>query len=429
MMRILVLAVIVLAVTACAPDAYYQGRQLLSAGLSEDAVAAFQQAIERNPRSAQAWREAGVAWYNLGQYASADSALAEASRLAPDLRTTLYQGLVCEALGDDMAALQSYRQVLGLRPERDVRRLAHTHFEALVRKQAEQQAQLARVSEAAGHFTPPPENTIAVVAFDCRDLPAELAPIGKGLADFLALDLGKVASLRVVERLQIDRIVNEHALMSSGFVDPNTRVRTGQLLGTRRLVTGSIQAPSSGQLELYGAVADVAAAENRDLDPVAGAESGFFRLEKALVFAVIEDLGLTLTAAERDAIETVPTESLAAFLAYSRGLMLRDEGRYSEAATEFQKAQKADGGFKEAAAMAELADDVADAAVGDGSTPSPDAGVGADGQVGRFLTLLYGESGVFPISLVTDAGGPPSVEPPRTGSITGVQIVIGGDYR
>lgn len=429
MARILVLIAGLLALVACSPSAYYHGRQFLSDGNNADAAAAFQQEIGRNPDSAQAWREAGVAWFNLGRHAAADSALAEAARLAPDERTTLYRGLVREALGDETAALQFFRQVLALRPGREVRRVAHAHFEALVRKQAEQQAQQALRTEAAGPYTTPPDDTIAVVSFDCRDLPADLAPIGKGLADFLALDLGKVESLRVVERLQIAHILHELALADSGLVDPATRARTGQLLGSRRLVMGSIQAPSSDQLELYGVVADVGAAGNRDLAPVAGSASGFFRLEKALVFAVIADLGITLSPAERDAIEAVPTESLVAFLAYSRGVAYREEGLYREAAAEFRMARQADGGFAEAAAMAELTHDVAEAVGGDGSAVSADAGTGADGQIGTFLTVLQGESGVFPISLDTDSGGPPNVEPPRTGAITGVRIIIGGGYR
>ncbi|MBK8164353.1 MAG: hypothetical protein IPK64_00160 [bacterium] len=428
MARFWALVLALLTVGACAPGAYYQGRQLLASGAYEEATAAFQRELSGNPLSAAAWREAGVARYHLGRHAAADSALAEAARLGPDERTRLYQGLVREALGDQGAALGFFRQVLASRPDRETRRLAHLRFETLVRQRAERLAQDALAAERDGRFTGPPDNTIAVVAFDGADLPAELAPLARGLAEFLALDLGKIASLRVVERLQIEQLIRELALANSDLADPDTRLRTGRLLGSRRVVTGSLQAPGNGRLEAYSALADVVAAESRDLDGVTGDESGFFRLEKDLVFDIIDDLGITITAAERDAIQKVPTESFTAVLAYSRGLLFHEQGRYAEAAAEFQKAHQADGGFQEAGVMAEMTGDVA-LATATGAAPGPGTGTSADEQSARLLTALQGESGIMPTFLGTDAGGPPDTAPPRTGAVTGVRIIVGGDFR
>ncbi len=426
MLRLSILIVLLSCLAACAPNNYYRARQLMAEGRQEEALASLREDIQRHPDSAVAWREAGVVYYNLGQYAQADSALTAAARLAPDLRTTLYRGLVSEATGDTDAAMTAYRKVLTMRPSGSVRQLAHAHYEALLRNQAARLARAARDAEATGQFTTPPANTIAVVAFDTADLPAELAPMGKGLANFLALDLGKVHALKVLERLEIDRITDELKLMQSGLVDPATRVRAGHLLGSRRLVTGTVQVPSSGQLELYGALSDARADASRDLDPVAGQLTRFFRLEKDLAFAIIADLGITLTPEERSAIELVPTENFAAFLAYSRGVTYRDEGRYREAAVEFQKAHHADGGFTEASDMAALTEDVATASGGDDA--ASDAGLAADGARGRFFQVLQGESGVMPVSLATDGAGSPTTTPPHTGAVTGVRLVIGGDY-
>jgi tetratricopeptide (TPR) repeat protein len=54
---------------------------------------------------------------------------------------------------------------------------------------------------------------------------------------------------------------------------------------------------------------------------------------------------VTLTVAERNAIEQRPTRSLAAFLAYSRGLTAEDEGRYDEASRFYRDAMRLDPGF------------------------------------------------------------------------------------
>jgi hypothetical protein len=52
-----------------------------------------------------------------------------------------------------------------------------------------------------------------------------------------------------------------------------------------------------------------------------------------------------LTTAERHAIEERPTRSLQAFLAYSKGLRLEDEGKYQEASRSFGEAARLDPSF------------------------------------------------------------------------------------
>src|SRR5262249_43564462 len=74
----------------------------------------------------------------------------------------------------------------------------------------------------------------------------------------------------------------------------------------------------------------------------------FFSLEKNLVLKMFQDLGVTLTTAERNAIEQRPTRSMAAFLAYSRGLELQDQGRFDEASRAYDNAVRLDPGFASA---------------------------------------------------------------------------------
>jgi tetratricopeptide (TPR) repeat protein len=73
-----------------------------------------------------------------------------------------------------------------------------------------------------------------------------------------------------------------------------------------------------------------------------------FAIEKAIVVQLFDSLGVTLTAEERKALELTPTRSLQAFLAYSRGLMLEDAGRFDEAARSFGEALRVDPAFFQA---------------------------------------------------------------------------------
>jgi hypothetical protein len=74
-----------------------------------------------------------------------------------------------------------------------------------------------------------------------------------------------------------------------------------------------------------------------------------FNLEKKIVFNLFDALDVRLTAQERVLVEQRPTHSLAAFLAYSAGLMAEDNGNLDEAARFFGEAARIDPGFAAAA--------------------------------------------------------------------------------
>ena len=73
-----------------------------------------------------------------------------------------------------------------------------------------------------------------------------------------------------------------------------------------------------------------------------------FTLEKNIVLRLFADMGITLTTAERNAIEQRPTRSLAAFLAYSHGLEAQDAARFDEAARFYDNAVRLDPNFRPA---------------------------------------------------------------------------------
>jgi len=73
-----------------------------------------------------------------------------------------------------------------------------------------------------------------------------------------------------------------------------------------------------------------------------------FTLEKNIVLRLLADMGVTLTTVERNSIEQRPTRSLAAFLSYSRGLELEDEGRFDAASRLFDNAVRLDPSFSAA---------------------------------------------------------------------------------
>src|SRR5690606_16410582 len=70
-----------------------------------------------------------------------------------------------------------------------------------------------------------------------------------------------------------------------------------------------------------------------------------FDMEKRLVLALFESLGVQLTAAERERVNRRPTESLQALLEYGLGLEAEDAGDFARAAEHYTRAAVADPAF------------------------------------------------------------------------------------
>ncbi len=342
------LALIGLLAIGCSQSLYMQGRRHLQAERYNPAIDAFYQEIATNPTSARAWRELGVAYYEIGELGKAEEALKQASSIKPDARTHLHLGLLFEKQEDYGKAIDAYAAALSLRPKGNTALATRAHLDRLISRRIETEVSWALENESAIDADTIPENAVAVANFDGSRLPPELAPITLGLAEFTASDLAKVKSLRVVERQRLDMILQELELSSSGYVDPSTAPRLGRLMGGRRLVTGSVLSVGDDGLRLDGVVVNTVDSSSAMIDGVEGDLVQFFKLQKQLVFSIIEELGVSLTAAERDAISEVPTESYLAFLAYCRGLDYQRRGMPGPATREFAEAAELDNGFEQA---------------------------------------------------------------------------------
>jgi hypothetical protein len=77
-----------------------------------------------------------------------------------------------------------------------------------------------------------------------------------------------------------------------------------------------------------------------------------FDIEKAVVFQLLDRMGIALTPGERQAISERPTRDLQAFLLFSRGLEAQDRGDFGAATQAFQAAAQRDPSFQQAAQQA-----------------------------------------------------------------------------
>jgi tetratricopeptide (TPR) repeat protein len=131
-------------------------------------------------------------------------------------------------------------------------------------------------------------------------------------------------------------------------VDANTAARPGLLLGASKIVTGSFLSLDGKSIDIVSSLTMTKTKTSRPSKSISGGLDKLFEMEKELALGILDDMGIVLTEAEKNAIiKRVPTRSFDAFMAYSRGLYYEDKGMYKEAAQEYEKAISIDPNFAE----------------------------------------------------------------------------------
>jgi hypothetical protein len=178
---------------------------------------------------------------------------------------------------------------------------------------------------------------------------SQYQPLSRGLAQMLISDLGLLQTFRMVERIRLNALLEEMRLGQTDAVDQTTAARVGRLLRAGRMVQGTAAIPEDGDTRLE---ASVVLSDGEVTAPTArtGRLRDLMDLEKEVVVGIAGQLGYVLSEAERQLILENGTRNLAAFLAYSRGLLAEDMGDYSAAAAHFGEAVRADPNFQAARA-------------------------------------------------------------------------------
>ncbi|MEP6833696.1 MAG: CsgG/HfaB family protein [Gemmatimonas sp.] len=221
---------------------------------------------------------------------------------------------------------------------------------------ADSAARVAIANERTIDASAFPTQSVAVVPMNVSVRDTSLAVLGVGLADLLITDLTRAKQLIVVDRLRMNAIIRELQLAASGRVDSVTAPRVGKLVRARRIVVGTIFELPNGQLRFSTRVADTQSSVVSPAIENTGALNSVFDAEKALAFGVLQQMGVTLTPAERAQIEVRPTKNIAALLAYSRGVRADAQGNFAEAANYYRNAARVDPTFDQSKTRATEAD-------------------------------------------------------------------------
>ncbi|MHB1312798.1 MAG: CsgG/HfaB family protein [Gemmatimonadaceae bacterium] len=190
--------------------------------------------------------------------------------------------------------------------------------------------------------------TVAVLDFNNSAIGKaheELAPLSKGIADLLIGELAGNPAIRVIERDQIQKIIDEQNLSKANLTDPATAVKIGKLLGVHHMVTGGFITDGKGTMKFTTRVFKVETSEVEFPNPAArdavvtGKVDNFMELINQLAGKLnnglkLPDIPARVGEAQKEAAKKVPYEAIAL---YSKALAAKDAGNKAEAVTLFKK--------------------------------------------------------------------------------------------
>jgi TolB-like protein len=159
----------------------------------------------------------------------------------------------------------------------------------------------------------------------------------RGIAGMMISELAQNPAARVVERQEIQRLLDEQNLGAQGRVDPQTAAKVGKLVGARYVVMGTF-------VDFYGDFRVDVRLVNTETSEIVKTESE--RMQRDHMFDIIRNIAArlmkdaNLPALQRQASDQrmgrqVPTEALTY---YSRALLFQDRGQKDKAVEMFNRA-------------------------------------------------------------------------------------------
>lgn len=189
---------------------------------------------------------------------------------------------------------------------------------------------------------PTPQNSLAVLYFKNQTGQSELDPLQKGIALLLITDLSKVKGLQVVERVQLQALAEELGLGASGLVDPGTAPRMGNLLGSRWIVGGDILKGKIDELRIQSRPLEVMTQKILGEPFSEGQLRDLFRIEKEILFDLINLLKIEVTPPEQEALQKPCSMNLRALTDLFRAIEASDRGQYKQAGELYEAALQED---------------------------------------------------------------------------------------
>lgn len=304
-------------------------------------VPRLEQAVAASPGNTGLQVQLGMAQFEAGDFEASRTTLRGAREAGEESGPLfLYLGMAEEELQNWSAAREAYNVYLDVGSStpavNEVRKRLTLIGRNLLRAQAQQA--LAREQEitATGAITP---RSVAVMPLEFNSDREDLEPLIYALSDMMITDFKISNALTVLERAEVQTLLDEMALTSEGYADEETGARAGRMLRAEHVFQGVLTTLGENDLQTIADVLNVPNTSSAGQITEQAVLEQLFDMEKQLVIRTIREvLGVELTPAEEQKILENRMTNVLAFLAYGRGLRELDGGNYDAAQAEFQAA-------------------------------------------------------------------------------------------
>ncbi len=303
-------------------------------------------ALKKNSNDNNALRNIGVYCFEAGKYEIAGKCWILVYKHDPsDPQALYFIGRLLELKKRITLAIKFYSKYSQMPKASLYRESAEGRYMLLSREQARTEIRFLLDQENQISQELPSPKAIAVFPFQYHGNNPKVSPIGKGLAEMMMTDLSQVRDLRVVERIQIQALLDEAKLGQTGLVKEGSAPIYGKMLKAGKMVYGSFMLQDKNQLAMDVSYLDALQDVQSESFKISDALGNMFLLEKDITFKLVDRMGIELTPQERERIQRIPTKNMFAFINYCMGLELQDRGNFIKASEFFQKALDLDPGY------------------------------------------------------------------------------------
>ena len=302
--------------------------------------------LVENPNDPDALKNLSIYYVQTHQQDKAKGYLFRALQQLPnDPALIFYNGLNLEFYNRFADALKNYSQYLNVPDSSPYKELMEGRYLWLKRQQAFSDVDSLVKNEGSLSLSSVSDSTLAVFPLIYQGINKDYFPLSRGFSEMVSIDLAKVKSLTVLERIRIQAVLDELKFSQSPLVDQATAPRAGKLLKAGTIVSGDFDITGDKEFKINLGSWDVRTSERKSWVNESGKLQDLFTIQKEIVFAFLQKNGIELTQKEKESIAYIPTQNLQAFLSYSKGLLQEDAGNFNEAASFFQRAVETDPHF------------------------------------------------------------------------------------
>lgn len=308
----------------------------------DEAIPLYKEYLAKKPDSVTARSKLGFSYLKTGRLDEAISEFQTALKTEPgEPFSTYYLGLSYLNKEDFEKAIQvwqGYRNKTQPLVEEEIRRqltllqIAYSHKVAAKALAEEKKLMAAK----------PDANTVAVCYFQDLSPDKSLQAFQKGLAAMVISDLTKIKSLKVVERVRLQALLEEMKLGQTGLVDVKRAPRVGKLLGAENIVVGNL---SVGSIRATTTLTSSGKGDVKGTSSVSVDKDKFFELPMVIVRDTAKIMGIKLTDDESKAIGIPHTKVYNAVVYFGKALDALDAGNWKDAKDLFSMALKEDPAF------------------------------------------------------------------------------------